>query len=94
MATALKPSMSTLDKAFCQAVAALPQVTRVVAVHSGSEPSYVITVGGDWIGQVPAVHRAVRPLRRRRDLAFRYRTIREAWREPDPTHSHVLYSRP
>jgi hypothetical protein len=94
MATALKPSLATLDKAFCEAIAALPQVTRVVAVHTGSEPSYVVTVGGDWIAEAPAVHRAVRPLRRRRDVAFRYRTIRESWREPDPTPSVILYSRP
>jgi hypothetical protein len=93
MATALRQNVATLDKAFCQAVASLPQVTRVVAVHVGAEPSYVVTVGGNWVEKAPAVHSAVRPLRRRRDLAFRYRTIREDWAEPDPTPSIALYSR-
>ena len=93
MATALRNSPAKLDKAFCEAVAGLPQVTRVVVVHLGSEPSYVVTVGGDWVEHAPAVHRAVRPLRRRDDLPFRYRTIREEWREPDPTPSRVLYAR-
>lgn len=93
MATAVRNGLATLDKAVCEAVAVLPQVTRVVAVHAGSEPSYVVTVSGAWIDQAPAVHRAVRPLRRRPDLAFRYRTIRESWREPDPTPSRVLLSR-
>ena len=94
MAPASKPAdVALLDRVFCEAVATLPQVTRVVAVHAASEPSYVVTVDGDWISQAPAVHRALRPLRRNRDVAFRYRTIRESWREPDPTASVVLYSR-
>jgi hypothetical protein len=85
--------LALLDRVFCEAVAKLPQVSRVIAVHAGPEPSYVVTVDGDWIEQAPAVHRAVRPLRRYRDIGFRYRTIRESWREPDPTPSVVLFSR-
>jgi hypothetical protein len=94
MATVLRPDLATLDQAFKDVVAVLPPVTRIVAVHSGSEPTYVVTVDGDWVAEVPAIHRAVRPLRQRDDLSFDYRTIRQSWCEPDPTPSHLLYARP
>jgi hypothetical protein len=94
MATVLNQNeVALLERVFCDAVATLPQVSRVVAVHAGPEPSYVVTVDGDWIEQAPAVHRAVRPLRRYRDIAFRYRTVRQSWNEPDPTPSVPLFSR-
>lgn len=94
MATVLKRDAAPLDKAFCEALSGLSQVQRVVVVHVGPEPSFVVTVSGEWVDEVPAIHQALRPLRRRNDLAFRYRTVRESWREPDPTPSVVLYARP
>ena len=94
MTTTLRQDeLALLDRAFCQAVAGLPQVSRVVAVHEGPEPQYVVTVEGDWVEHAPAIHRAVRPLRRFKGVAFHYRTVRKSWDEPDPTPSVVLYSR-
>jgi hypothetical protein len=90
---ATRDDLASLDRVFRDAMAQLPQVSRVVVVHAGRESSYVITISGDWISGVPSVHQAVRPLRRNRDAGFRYRTIRESWREPDPTEAQVLYSR-
>jgi hypothetical protein len=90
---AARGDLALLDNVFRDAVAKLPQVSRVVVVHTGRESSYVITISGDWIKGVPSIHHAVRPLRRSQDAAFRYRTIRESWREPDPTQAQVLYSR-
>jgi hypothetical protein len=93
MTASLKVNIARIDRLFNESVSSLPQVTRVVAVHAGPEPAYVVTVDGDWVANAPAVHRAVRPLRRDPEVAFTYRTVRRAWREPDPTSSTVLFSR-
>ena len=70
----------------------LPQVARVVVIDA-DEPQFVVTVRGDWVKESPAVHRALRPLRRSEPPSFHYRTIRESWNDPDPYRATVLLDR-
>jgi hypothetical protein len=75
-----------------RALVDLPEVARIVVID-GDHPEFVITVRGDWIAEAPAVHHAIRPLRRAGPSPFHYRTIRADWNEPDPYLSTILLDR-
>lgn len=92
MTSSLAPARTRLSDDVRKVLAALPQVSRVVLVDS-DHPEFVITVQGDWVNEAPAVHRALRPLRRSEPTPFHYRTVRSEWNDPDPYLATVLLDR-
>jgi hypothetical protein len=75
-----------------KALVDLPQVARLVVID-GEQPEFLITVRGDWVAQAPAIHRAMRPVRRAEASPFHYRTVRADWNDPDPYLATVLLDR-